>query len=192
MLAVAVVVFVNVTLTVTVAVVVNVAMNVVMAVVVTVTVALTVTVVDRDRDRVRSVTVTAPRPWPLRGRDQRHAFAAYQTSETPSPLRSGAADYNLSAQARVPPPHFYRWSFVAVAAASENGIGRLRIRFWESSLHEFCKFLQILCISCKYIARHIQVLCKFLAKFLAKSLQKFKLYTWKRIVEWESAPGYSS
>ena len=86
-----------------------------------------------------------------------------------------------SAQARVPPPLFYSWMFVAVAVASKNGIRRLRFRFWEGSLHKFlASSLKVLCISCKFLASSLQVLCKFLAKFLAKSLQEFSAGGGKR------------
>ena len=79
-----------------------------------------------------------------------------------------------SAQARVPPPLFYSWMFVAVAVASKNGICRLRFRFWEGSLHKFvASSLQVLCISCKFLDSSLQVLSKFLEKSLATSLQEF-------------------
>ena len=78
-------------------------------------------------------------------------------------------------------PLFYSWRFVAVAVASKNGIRRLRLRFWESSLHKFvASSLQAPCISCKLLASSLQVLCKFLAKFLAKSLQEFSAGGGKR------------
>ena len=68
----------------------------------------------------------------------------------------------------------YSWMFVAVAFASKNGIRRLIFRFWENSFHHFlASSLHILCISCKFLASSLQVICKFLAKFLAKSLQEF-------------------
>ena len=57
------------------------------------------------------------------------------------------------AQARVPPPLFYSWRFVAVAVALKNGIRRSRFRFWEGSLY-------------KFLASSLQILCKFLARFL--------------------------
>ena len=41
-------------------------------------------------------------------------------------------------------------------------------------MHKFlASSLKVLCISCKFPASSLQVLCKFLAKFLAKSLQEF-------------------
>ena len=50
----------------------------------------------------------------------------------------------------------------------------MRFRFWESSLHKFvASSLQVLCISCNFLDSSLQVLCKFLEKFLAKSLQEF-------------------
>ena len=39
--------------------------------------------------------------------------------------------------------------------------------------------MKVLCISCKFLASSLQVLCKFLAKFLAKSLQEFSAGGWK-------------
>jgi hypothetical protein len=58
--------------------------------------------------------------------------------------------------------------------ASNNGIRRLRFRLWESYLHKFVAIsLQNLCISCKFLDSSLEVLCKFLEKFLAKSLQEF-------------------
>ena len=54
-------------------------------------------------------------------------------------------------------------------------------RFRESSLHTFvASSLQVLCISCKFLDSSLQVLCKFLAKFLAKSLQEFSAGGGKR------------
>ena len=71
-------------------------------------------------------------------------------------------------------PLFYSRRFVAVAVASKTGIRRLRFRFWEGALHKFlASSLKVLCISCKCVSSSLQVLCKFLAKFLAKSLQEF-------------------
>jgi hypothetical protein len=71
-------------------------------------------------------------------------------------------------------PLFYSWRFVAVAVASMNGIRSLRFCFWESYLQKLvASSLQALCISCKCPDSSLQVLCKFLAKFLAKSLQEF-------------------
>ena len=49
---------------------------------------------------------------------------------------------------------------------------------------QFCRFLaispKVLCISCKFLASSLQLLCKFLAKFLAKSLQEFSAGGGKR------------
>ena len=76
-------------------------------------------------------------------------------------------------------PLFYSWRFVAVAVASKNGIRRLIFHFWESSLLVLCKFFAFL-VSCLLVSSSLQVLSKFLAKFLAKSLQEFSAGGGKR------------
>ena len=76
---------------------------------------------------------------------------------------------------------FYSWRCVAVAVASKNGIRRLRFRCLEGSLHKFlASSPKVLCISCKFLAISLQVLSKFLAKFLARSLQEFSAGGGKR------------
>ena len=68
-----------------------------------------------------------------------------------------------------------------VVVASKNGMRRLRFRFWESSLHQcVATSLQVLCISCEFLDSSLLVLCKFLAKILAKSLQEFSAGGGKR------------
>ena len=65
--------------------------------------------------------------------------------------------------------------------ASKNGICGLRFRFWEGSLHEFLvSSLKVLCIVCKFLASSLQVICKILAKLLAKALQEFSAGGGKR------------
>ena len=57
----------------------------------------------------------------------------------------------------------------------------MNFRVWESSLHKFlASSLKVVFISFKFLASSLQVLCKFLAKFLARSLQEFSAGGGKR------------